>query len=221
MARNIAPAFQFYPRDTLANPEVAAMSLEEFGAYWRLICYIWLEGFLPYDETKLAKMLNVTPKKFKRLWPTMGKLFRVKDGKITSPELDEQRQKQKEWREKSRVGGLRSGETRRKRGSNMVQTNWEPAMNTSSSSSSLSSSLSSTASPLPNKGGEGGDHRSRFSLADRKQYCASQDVGRGWLVKSADGGFDDAIEDWIESGRPNERRQGLGELLEDEESNSE
>ncbi|HJR06631.1 MAG TPA: DUF1376 domain-containing protein [Pyrinomonadaceae bacterium] len=142
-----APAFQYYPRDVLMDPRVAAMTLEEFGAYWTLMSYIWLEGSLPLDEKNLARILRVTPDEFRALWPALEKLFRVKGDKITSPELDEQRLKQSEWRTKSAEGGRKSGEVRRlKGGSQMVQGSLkggsrvvEPKRKTSTASSTASS----------------------------------------------------------------------------------
>ncbi|MET0462922.1 MAG: hypothetical protein ABW007_07200 [Chitinophagaceae bacterium] len=157
MAKNRPPAFQYYPRDTLMNPLVAVMSLEEFGAYWKLVSYVWLEGSLPSDEKQLAKLLRVTPKKFGKLWLAMEKLFKIEGDKLIHPELDEYRQKQEEWREKSAEGGRKSAQVRSKGSSKLVQSNNEPNTNQSStlhtasaSSSSLAPSSSHTTPPAAN-----------------------------------------------------------------------
>lgn len=195
------------------------MTLEEFGAYWLLMSYIWLEGYLVYDVERLAKLVKTSPKKFSRLWRAMESLFYVNDGKITSPELDEYRLKQQEWKDKSRLGGLRSGETRRKGGSNLVRTKVEPGLNTSPSPSSSSSSSSGEVPPTPSAAeselnGEGGgvSRGSKISLEERRQYRDAHGLGNGWLVLSEDGRYDYVIDEWIERGKPDQRRMGMAEL---------
>jgi uncharacterized protein YdaU (DUF1376 family) len=53
-----SPAFQFYPQDYLADPNVAEMTLEEQGAYIRLICYAWIAGSIPADPERCARMVG-------------------------------------------------------------------------------------------------------------------------------------------------------------------
>ncbi len=53
-----SPAFQFYPQDYLADPNVAEMTLEEQGAYIRLICYAWIAGSIPADPERCARLVG-------------------------------------------------------------------------------------------------------------------------------------------------------------------
>lgn len=53
---NKSPAFQFYPQDYLSSSRVAEMTLEEEGAYIRLICYCWTTGSIPADPVRCAKL---------------------------------------------------------------------------------------------------------------------------------------------------------------------
>lgn len=53
-----SPAFQFYPQDYLASAKVAEMSLEEEGAYIRLICYCWTAGSIPADPERCARLIG-------------------------------------------------------------------------------------------------------------------------------------------------------------------
>jgi uncharacterized protein YdaU (DUF1376 family) len=53
-----SPAFQFYPQDYLASPRVAEMTLEEEGAYIRLICYAWSSGSIPADPERCARLVG-------------------------------------------------------------------------------------------------------------------------------------------------------------------
>ena len=47
MGKYDSPAFQFYPRDFLSDAKVAAMTNEQVGCYWKLICYCWIETDCP------------------------------------------------------------------------------------------------------------------------------------------------------------------------------
>lgn len=146
MAKSKSPAFQYYPRDILADSQIALMTLEEFGAYWKLVSFRWLERSLPHDEKRLAKLLGITPNKFKKLWPAMESFFKIEGDQITHPELDGFRRNQEEWREKSAEGGRKSARMRSKGGLKVVQSNDEPNANQSSTLHTASASASSPAS---------------------------------------------------------------------------
>ena len=45
-----SPAFQFYPKDWLTDPDVVCMNFAQKGAYITLLCYCWLEGQLPKND---------------------------------------------------------------------------------------------------------------------------------------------------------------------------
>lgn len=51
------PSFQFFPRDFISDPSVQALTLEELGAYIRLLCFAWMQekqGYL--DVLALSKL---------------------------------------------------------------------------------------------------------------------------------------------------------------------
>jgi len=65
-----APSFQFYPRDFYGDPVVVAMSLEEVGAYIRLLCVAWEQfepGVLPDDDEILARFAHSTRREWRRV----------------------------------------------------------------------------------------------------------------------------------------------------------
>jgi uncharacterized protein YdaU (DUF1376 family) len=144
------PAFQFYPADYLSSARVCMMTLEEEGAYMRLLCYCWIQGHLPADPEKLARLIGKGGST--TLATVVAAMFK-KDP--TNPErlihdrLEEERVKQAEWAKKSSLGGKASAAARNqpKGGSTTLQPNkqgWLPnganqkaTLQSSSSSSSL------------------------------------------------------------------------------------
>lgn len=133
---NQPPAFQFYPKDFLADINVASMSMEERGIYITLLSYCWIEGWLPSGSTKLQRLCN-NPLNWEESWGNISPCFYEKDGKLYHKRLEEERRKQIEWREKSREGGIKSGEARRqsKGGSRVVEPNANQRATLQSSSS--------------------------------------------------------------------------------------
>ncbi len=151
-----SPAFQWYPKDDLSSMRVTMMTLEEEGAYRRAMNYCWLHGFIPADTRKLALLIG------KGCSPEVAEvvktMFVEKDGVLIHERLDKEREKQKDWRQKSSLAGKKSAETRKSKGhaktrepKNEVSTNVQPTLNqnptlhSSSSSSFASSSPSSTS----------------------------------------------------------------------------
>lgn len=206
MAEKSPPAYQRYVRDDLSPRHKSAMNLEEWGAYDRLRLHIWEEKFLDFDEKELAKILRITPKKFRKLWPALEKVLHLEDGKITDPELDEQRLRQAEWRAKSAEGGRRSAESRRKGGMQGGSTVVQPNPNTSTSTTT--STTTSYTPPTPSrrdeaaKEGVGVSPQTKFSIELRREYRDAHGLGNGWLVKSETGKYDTHIEEWIRQGKP-------------------
>lgn len=155
-----APAFQFYPADWLSSPRVILMTPEQEGAYLRLLCYDWSGDGIPDQDQSLAALSRLGEGWFKGASELVKGCFiphPTKPGFITNERLQKERNKQKEWRDKSREGGIRSAESRRKRsskgGSRVVQPNAnrtvEPKVNSISSSSSSELKKVADAPTLP------------------------------------------------------------------------
>lgn len=97
MAKEKAPAFQFYPKDFLTDERVVLMTNTEIGLYVRLLCFCWLEGTLPLETERLAKMARMPLKQFTKLWEQsiVRECFQVlEDGRLHHKRLDEERSKQ-------------------------------------------------------------------------------------------------------------------------------
>lgn len=119
-----APAFQFYPSDYLSSQRVSLMTLEEEGAYIRLLCYCWQSGAIPSDPEKIARLIGKGAST--TLATTLATMFQPHASDpalLVNDRLDQERAKQQQWREKSASGGRKSAETRKKSkgGSTTVQ----------------------------------------------------------------------------------------------------
>lgn len=107
-----SPAFQFYPTDYLGSQRVQMLSLEEEGAYIRLICYCWQHGSIPADPDKCARLIG------KGSSTTLARVVQAMFVNSDNPEelrhdrLDEQRDKQAAWKQKCSDGGKKSAESR-------------------------------------------------------------------------------------------------------------
>ncbi len=110
-----SPAFQFYPNDWLSSPKIALMTPAEEGAYVRLLCYDWANDGLPDDDQQLAVLSRLGEGWFEGGSTKLRECFVLRDGKLHNPRLEKEREKQEQWREKSREGGVASGKSRQKR----------------------------------------------------------------------------------------------------------
>jgi uncharacterized protein YdaU (DUF1376 family) len=119
MAKEQAPAFQFYPRDFVGSFNVAGMTLEEVGFYTLLLCHAWLEEGLPNDHRRMARALHIPSVKFEKLWTVVGQQFKAwEDGTLRNSRQERERDNQRRYRDERSVAGKKGnaerwGETRR------------------------------------------------------------------------------------------------------------
>lgn len=106
------PAFQFYPKDFLTDGRVAAMTLQERGAYITLLCLCWMDASLPSDTARLARMVGEPAAAFVRIWPAIEPCFKKQDGRFVHPALDEERAQQAARRAASSQNGIKGAEKR-------------------------------------------------------------------------------------------------------------
>lgn len=114
MSENKAPAFQFYPKDYLADSKVCELSLEEEGAYMRLLSHCWIEGSIPADPVRCARIVGKgcsvdTVKVVQLLFN--GRSTDVQ--RLHHKRLDEEREKHQAKREAASLAGKKSGQRRR------------------------------------------------------------------------------------------------------------
>lgn len=65
------PAFQFYARDWLAE-DSSGLTYEEKGVHVDLLCFAWLEGGIPADPDRIARLLRMSKREFGRVWQEVG-----------------------------------------------------------------------------------------------------------------------------------------------------
>ena len=118
------PAFQFYPGDWLGSQRVSLLSLEEEGAYLRLLASCWQHGSIPSDPEKIARLIGKGAST--TLATTLATMFQphpYDSALMVHDRLEREREKQDAWAEKSREGGRKSAEKRQylKGGSTTLQ----------------------------------------------------------------------------------------------------
>jgi uncharacterized protein YdaU (DUF1376 family) len=152
-----SPAFQFYPKDFLTDENVVVMSLAERGAYITLICQCWIDGTIPADVARLARMCGTPLSAFRKLWPALERCFtpaRNGSERLVHPRLEKERKKQAEYRARQAENGAKGGRphkptanptlTDTKGLASFGVTQTEPKKSSSSLSSSSSSDSSQT-----------------------------------------------------------------------------
>ncbi len=116
-----SPAFRFYVKDWLADPAVMVMTLEQQGAYLRLLCCCWTDGGIPDDVKVIAGLLGVGTRKAGSLWGVLKSRFTVRVATdacsgtsklLSQPRLEEERTRQRNWSETRAEAGRKGAESR-------------------------------------------------------------------------------------------------------------
>jgi len=151
MAPQKSPAFQFYPKDFMAG--TATMSNQEVGAYMRLLCYAWDAGSVPNDSRERSRIVCCSLKQERTLWHRLERKFALVDGVYVNERMEEERQKQAEYRRRQSDKGKASATVRWQPDGNRTVTTVTPRLQPDGNSSSSSSS-SSSVQPSKNDGVE-------------------------------------------------------------------
>ena len=107
-----APAFQFYASDFLTDTQ--SWETEEVGIYIRLLANEWVNGPLPNDEKRLARIAGCDTETFKNHWVIVGFKFLVNgEGELYNEKLEGLRYEDNAFREKQRLNGSKGGRPRK------------------------------------------------------------------------------------------------------------
>lgn len=99
MSKTKAPAYQWYPTDFMADGAVVPMTLEEEGAYRRLLDSQWLNGFIPNEMWDIASICKHVPmSRMRKLWVRIGPLFpETSPGQLQNGRLERVRNERVEF----------------------------------------------------------------------------------------------------------------------------
>lgn len=101
---NITPAFLLYAQDFVSDSKVEAMTTQEVGAYFLLLCKAWFEkpvATIPNNDRVLARWARLTPDDWAVCRDAVLSPFKdCKDGRLLSPRLFSEYRKLMEDRKK-------------------------------------------------------------------------------------------------------------------------
>jgi uncharacterized protein YdaU (DUF1376 family) len=86
--------------------DTASWTVEEVGIYTRLLFYQWVNGSVPVDEVRLARIAGTTTKTFLKWYPQIVlKFSRQDEDNQINLRLEESRIKQETYRNSCKLGG--------------------------------------------------------------------------------------------------------------------
>jgi uncharacterized protein YdaU (DUF1376 family) len=127
------------------------MTLEEEGAYMRLLCYCWQHGDIPDDPEKAARLIGKGAST--TLATTVLTMFQPSDnqGRMVHDRLEAEKAKQAEWRAKSVIGGQKSAEKRKQKATTVQPPLKRSLQNGTNQKATLHSSSPSPSLPFNSK----------------------------------------------------------------------
>lgn len=110
MAKN--PAFQMYAADFLTD--TSHWEAEELGVYTRLLLTQWINGSLPSDKGRLARIAGVSVETMVKIWLTIGSKF-VDDGNgnLVNPRMEKTRNDKEAYLQMQSEKGKKSAAARK------------------------------------------------------------------------------------------------------------
>lgn len=176
MSPQKSPAFSFYARDFLAG--TSTMSLQEVGAYVRLLAYQWDAGSVPAEPDERARVMGCAKAQERELWKRIEKKFVLTDGVYLNERLEEERTKQTDRRRRLSDNGKLGGRPPKANGKqNETNSFPKPKANENlneslaiASASAIAEKDEKTQQRQPSRGS--GLIPSPAYVALRSQYCA-------------------------------------------------
>jgi len=112
-------------------------TVDEVGIYLRLLLSEWVNGELPNDERRLARIAGCSYQKFKKKWSKVECKFEIKNSVfLINKRLEREREKQDNYRKLQAEKGKLGGRPQKSRSFPGALTEQKPNKSSSSSSSS-------------------------------------------------------------------------------------
>jgi uncharacterized protein YdaU (DUF1376 family) len=93
------PMLPWWPSDYFSATR--SFTLAERGAYTDLLFYSWLNGPLPHEPERLARLVGVTPQEFADVWPTVRSKFEATAQGLINHRLERERRRSFDLRSKN------------------------------------------------------------------------------------------------------------------------
>ncbi|OHB51731.1 MAG: hypothetical protein A2Y12_01210 [Planctomycetes bacterium GWF2_42_9] len=108
------PAFQYYPADLISDPDVMFWDMEQIGAYWTMITFLWLNnGRFEYDLEIICKLFRKKKKNTaERLWNKISSKFILENNIVTHKRVTREIVRQTESRLKRSEAGKKGMQNR-------------------------------------------------------------------------------------------------------------
>jgi uncharacterized protein YdaU (DUF1376 family) len=113
VTENKTPSYPWYPRDFAGDEPVQLMTLEEEGAYRRLLDHQSLHGTIPSDPVQLAKICkNLSVPRMRKLWGAITPCFVPADeeGRLYNRKLQRVLEERRAYLEKKSQAGKAGAE---------------------------------------------------------------------------------------------------------------
>lgn len=107
---NKLPAFLFYANDFMGS--TYDMELNSIGAYIKLLCYQWVNGYIPNDEKKIQKIISANTNEFKEIWKELKQKFILQENYLINKRLENIRKEALEFKERSSERGKKGADGR-------------------------------------------------------------------------------------------------------------
>lgn len=92
MAKEKAPAFQFYVSDYLTSERTRAMTNDARGVYVDMLAFSWKEIGLPAKLPVLARVIGQPESTLRKLWPQIRGAWKKQGNRIYNQRQEEQRE---------------------------------------------------------------------------------------------------------------------------------
>ena len=115
MGKPKLPWFPLYVYDWITDEAVQCMTLEQQGAYLRLLMHQWIEGSIPRDETEIARLLHIDRDSVASLMAPVWQKFpkvKYKRGRYANRTLESIREEQQSRRKVLSDSGLKGARRR-------------------------------------------------------------------------------------------------------------